>query len=133
MDAVAPAKQIEFLSNFQRLLAEGSFVSTYKYALLLAVADLCVELGRDDDSPLDLPTRLIGEKFTEYYWRQSVPYLPMGGTDAGVLRQNTGEPPKIIRLLRSEVGRRQSRTMPASSSSWSTVPPAKCCSVRSRL
>ena len=95
----SPETQIQFLSNLQRLLAEGSFVSTYKYALLLALADLCVESGRDDDTPLEIPTHRIGEKFAEYYWRQCAPYLPTGGDDAGVLKQNTGEPPRIIRLL----------------------------------
>ena len=98
----SPEKQIEFLTNLQRLLAEGSFVSTYKYALLLAIADLCVELGHDDDAPLEIPTRRIGEKFAEYYWRQSAPYLPTGGEDTGLLKQNTGEPPKIIKLLQTQ-------------------------------
>lgn len=92
-------KQIEFLTNLQRLLSEGSFVSTYKYALLLALADLCIELGHDDDAPLEIPTRRIGEKFAEYYWRQCAPYLPAGGDDTGVLRQNTGAPPRIITLF----------------------------------
>jgi 5-methylcytosine-specific restriction endonuclease McrA len=96
---VSAERQIEFLSNLQRLLAEGSFVSTYKYALLLSLADLCVEMGRDDDLPLDIPTRRIGEKFAEYYWRQSAPYLPVDGAESGVLRQNTGEPVRIIKLL----------------------------------
>src|SRR5207249_11673327 len=77
----SPERQIEFLSNLQRLLAEGSFVSTYKYALLLSLGDLCVELGRDDDTPLRIPTRRIGKKFAEYYWRQCRPYRPMGGSD----------------------------------------------------
>ena len=95
----SPENQIEFLGNLQRLLAEGSFVSTYKYALLLSIADLCVELGPCDDAPLNLPIRHIGEKFAEYYWRQCAPYLPPGGEDSGVLKQNTGEDPKIIRLL----------------------------------
>jgi 5-methylcytosine-specific restriction endonuclease McrA len=99
-----PASQIEFLSNVQRLLAEGSFVSTYKYALLLALADLCVELGRDDDAPLEIPTRRIGEKFAEYYWRQCAPYLPAGGEDAGVLKQNTGNETRIIKLLQDARG-----------------------------
>ena len=69
----SPERQIEFLSDVQRLLSEGSFVSTYKYALLLALADLCVELGRDDDGPLEIPIRRIGEKFAEYYWRLCAP------------------------------------------------------------
>jgi len=79
----SPEQQIEFLSNLQRLQAEGSFVSTYKYALLLSLADLCVEHGRDDDSPLEIPTRRIGEKFAEYYWRQCAPYLPTGRGGCG--------------------------------------------------
>lgn len=41
-------EQIRFLNNLQRLLTEGGFTSTYKFALLLALSDLCVEL---DPSP----------------------------------------------------------------------------------
>ena len=37
-------EQVAFLANLQRLLAEGSFVATYKHALLLALADLSVEM-----------------------------------------------------------------------------------------
>jgi len=81
----SPEQQIKFLSNLQRLLAEGSFVSTYKYALLLSLADLRVEHGRDDDAPLEIPTRRIGEKFAEYYWRQCAPYLPAGGAGSGTI------------------------------------------------
>lgn len=43
-------QQIKFLTNIQRLLAEGQFVATYKYALLLALADIAIESG--DDSAL---------------------------------------------------------------------------------
>ena len=38
-------EQVKFLVNIQRLLAEGQFVATYKYALLLALADIAVEKG----------------------------------------------------------------------------------------
>lgn len=104
----SPEQQIEFLGNLQRLLTEGSFVSTYKYALLLSLADLCVELGYDDDAPLEIPTLRIGEKFAEYYWRQCAPYLPSGGDDDGVLKQNTGEPARIIKLLQHVRGSSES-------------------------
>jgi hypothetical protein len=40
---VEPHQQVEFLTNIQRLLAEVQFTSNYKYALLLALADLCVD------------------------------------------------------------------------------------------
>jgi hypothetical protein len=35
-------EQLAFLRQLQRLLDEGSFVASYKYALLHAIADLCV-------------------------------------------------------------------------------------------
>ena len=39
----APIGEISFLRKLQRLLAEGDFVATYKFALLKALADLCLE------------------------------------------------------------------------------------------
>ena len=38
-------EQIKFLVNLQRLLDEGLFVASYKFALLLALADLSIERG----------------------------------------------------------------------------------------
>src|SRR5512136_403175 len=96
----SPERQIEFLTSLQRLLSEGSFVATYKYALLMALADICIEQGRDDDGPLELPTRLIAEKFIQYYWRQSMPFVPQAApTHEQVLRQNTGKQAGIIKLI----------------------------------
>jgi len=95
-----PESQIAFLTNLQRLLSEGSFVSTYKYALLMALADIAVERGNDDDRPLDIPTMLTAEKFVDYYWRQSAPFVSAQETqNLGVLRQNTGKQAGIILVL----------------------------------
>jgi hypothetical protein len=33
--SIEPQQQLEFLSNIQRLLGEGQFTATYKYALLM--------------------------------------------------------------------------------------------------
>ena len=52
MQPPAPADQIRFLTNVQRLLAEGLFTATYKYALIAALADLSVESGDDSGGPL---------------------------------------------------------------------------------
>ena len=41
----SPESQLVFLSKLQRLFAEGDFTATYKFALLIALADLAVELG----------------------------------------------------------------------------------------
>jgi hypothetical protein len=46
-----PAERVQFLVNLQELLAEGGFVATYKFALLLALTDLSVELGDDSGAP----------------------------------------------------------------------------------
>jgi len=90
---IDPNQQLDFLSNIQRLLAEGQFTATYKYALLLAIADICVEDGDESDSAFDISTHKIAEKFIAYYWPQVRPY------QGGLLRQNTDKPPKVIRTL----------------------------------
>jgi len=87
-------EQVQFLLKIQRLLGEGLFTATYKYALLLALADLALELGDDSGEALELNTYKIGEKFVEYYWRQTLPFL---GKD--VLLQNKGKAPVVVTLL----------------------------------
>ena len=49
--AIAPERQVYFLKQLQRVLSEGSFVASYKFALLHALADLAVTHG-DDSGPL---------------------------------------------------------------------------------
>jgi len=93
-----PEFQIQFLTNLQRLLSEGSFVSTYKYALLMSLADIAIEKGNDNNQPLQISTNIIAEKFIEYYWRQSTPFLGEA-EDLTILRQNTGRQAGIIRVL----------------------------------
>jgi 5-methylcytosine-specific restriction endonuclease McrA len=94
MKIPSPEQQIRFLTNLQRLLGEGSFVSTYKYALLMALADIAVERGADDDSELAITTSQLAEKFIQYYWRQSTPYL-----SSRVLQQNTAKQAGVIKLV----------------------------------
>ena len=93
----SPAEQIEFLGNVERLLAEGQFSATYKYALLVALADLAVEHGRDDRSQLELPVKLIGERFVEMYWRQALPFSSgVSDGDGTTLLQNKGRQAAMI-------------------------------------
>lgn len=88
---------IRFLQDIQALLEDGQFVATYKFALLIALADLAVESGVIDDRPIELPVRSIAEKFIEYYWQQSAPF--MGGDAARVLQQNTGGQAAVVGAL----------------------------------
>lgn len=85
------------MTNLQRLLDEGLFVASYKFALLLSLADLSIEKGDDSGSPLELSTNHIAAKFIQYYWRQAIPYT--ASDLAGVLQQNTGKQAAIVNLV----------------------------------
>ena len=63
-----------FLGKLQRLFTESDFTATYKFALLIALADLAVELGADDGEELMVSIRQIAEQFIQIYWRQTLPY-----------------------------------------------------------
>lgn len=96
--------QIDFLAYLQRLFAEGEFTATYKFALLMALADLAVEKGMDDDRPLQLTDRDSAKKFIRYYSRQVRPFPP-GGPNAGasILHQNTGPQAAVVnRVLEAQ-------------------------------
>ena len=93
----SPEAQLVFLSKLQRLFAEGDFTATYKFALLIALADLAVELGDDSGEALELGHRGIAAKFIELYWQQSAPYSTgRSGTSHSVLVQNSGTQAAII-------------------------------------
>jgi hypothetical protein len=52
---VGPAAQLDFLGKLQRILNEGLFVASYKYALIRSIAELCVEKDQRADGTLHLP------------------------------------------------------------------------------
>ena len=95
-----PEAQLVFLSKLQRLFAEGDFTATYKFALLIALADLAIELGHDDGEPLRLGNTSIAAKFVELYWQQTAPYSAgRSGTTVGVLAQNNGAQAAVINAI----------------------------------
>lgn len=94
--APTPEEQVLFLRNTQRLLTDGQFTASYKFALLHAIADLCVLKGDDSGAALDLEVKDIAEKFIELYWQQCRPFQ-LGGQSTGiVLQQNTGRQAAVI-------------------------------------
>ena len=106
-----PEFQLAFLNKIQRLFAEGDFTASYKYALLIAIADIAVESGRDDDQPLTIPHRRLGEKFVELYWQQSAPFR-----DGGVLIQNNGVQAAVISNIAQFRSQTQAATVNAARS-----------------
>ena len=99
MTPAPPAEfQVAFLQKVQRILAEGSFVATYKFALLHALADLAVLRGDRGGGEVRLSTFEIAEKFAELYWRQTVPFPGARGA-ADPLRQNTGRQAAVVQRI----------------------------------
>ena len=96
MSQPTPEQQIQFLIKIQRLLGEGRFVASYKFALLQALADLSVEKGHDSGEPLKLTTSDIAVKFIQYYWRQTLPLAAPTVDEALILRQNTGQQAAVV-------------------------------------
>ncbi len=112
-----PIEELEFLRKLQRLLAEGDFVATYKFALLNALADLSLERDPAPDGSLRVPVSVIAEKFIEYYWPQARPFRAVDGRGF-VLVQSTGRQAAVI------------NTIAAAQNAHATLPAARAAKLR---
>ncbi|HPW21727.1 MAG TPA: HNH endonuclease domain-containing protein [Vicinamibacterales bacterium] len=90
--AVDPARDvIAFGERLLALLDQGSFVATYKYAVLVGLMDLCLEKAdRHGVAPDSVTTRQLAEKVIELYWPQTAEFR--GRT----LKQNSGRQARIL-------------------------------------
>ncbi len=104
----SPEAQLQWLNKLQRLFSEGDFTATYKFALLIALADLAVERGNDDGEPLHLTFREIAAQFVELYWQQTAPYVRRTGSavllaaDSGIeqgLYQSTNRQALVVSAI----------------------------------
>lgn len=82
---------VPFLEKLIQLLAQGGFTSTYKYAVLLGLVDLCIEAGQP---PTSVTTTQLARRVVELYWPQAREFEPNS-----VLRQNAGGQAEILRLI----------------------------------
>jgi 5-methylcytosine-specific restriction endonuclease McrA len=105
---------IGFAEKILELLDEGRYTATYKYAVLLALIDLCLEGTQTSGAPPAMvTTRQLADKIVEIYWPHTVPFA--GRVRADVLRQNTGGQAEIV----STILRFRSRHAPdASAPHW---------------
>jgi hypothetical protein len=88
---------IAFAEKVLELLDQGVFTATYKYALLLALIDLCHErFSRGGHAPESVTTRQIAEKILELYWPHAMPF---GDQNPCVLRQNKSGQAEILTLI----------------------------------
>lgn len=82
---------IAFGERLLALLDQGSFVATYKYAVLLGLMDLCLEKAdRHGVAPDSVTTRQLAGKVVELYWPHTVEFR--GRT----LKQNSGRQARIV-------------------------------------
>lgn len=66
---------VELAERVLNVLDQGRFTTTYKYAVLLGIMDLCLEnTARSGAPPEMLTTRQLAEKVFELYWPQVTPY-----------------------------------------------------------
>lgn len=86
--------QLELLNKLQRILSEGVFVATYKFALLLALAELSIEKTPASDGSLAIPLDELSERFIVLYWPQTAPFAT-----GEMLQQSTGPQASAIRLI----------------------------------
>lgn len=98
--APSPEAQLAFLVKLQRLFSEGDFTATYKFALLISLTDLAVELGPSDGDELTLSPAQIADRFIQLYWRHVSPYSSgRQGAEAAVLAQNVGKPAAVLTAI----------------------------------
>ena len=109
--------ELEFLRKLQRLLKEGDFSATYKFALLNALADLSVERALEPDGSLRVPVDAIAAKFLEYYWPQARPYRTIDH-EPFVLHQNAGRQAIVIKAVTSLQTRSPTVGLARRSRSW---------------
>lgn len=90
---------IRLAEHIMNLLDQGAFTSTYKYAVLLGLMDICME----QTSKLGLPpamitTRQLAAKVIEIYWPHTTPFRRHAH---GMLRQNAGKGKSQAEILRA--------------------------------
>jgi len=93
-----PRGAIGFAEKVLELLDEGRYTATYKYAVLLALIDLCLEHTQNSGAPPDMvTTRQLADKIIEVYWPQTVPFA--GHAALTVLKQNAGGQAEIVSAI----------------------------------
>jgi hypothetical protein len=89
---------IGFAEKVLELLDEGRYTATYKYAVLLALMDVCLERTESSGAPPEmLTTRQLADKIVELYWPHSVPFASL--VPVAVLKQNTTGQAEIISAI----------------------------------
>jgi 5-methylcytosine-specific restriction endonuclease McrA len=98
--AHAQCEAVAFAERLLNLLDQGRFTATYKYAVLLALIDLCQERSHHDGrAPGHIHTRDLAEKVVALYWPHTRSYVRQA--NSSVLQQNNrGQAEIVSRIAR---------------------------------
>jgi len=109
---------IGFAEKVLELLDEGRYTATYKYAVLLALIDLCLEGTQASGAPPEMvTTRQLADKIVELYWPHTVPFASRA--PARILSQNTrGQAEIVSAILRFDRATRPTRAPRAGTRGW---------------
>jgi hypothetical protein len=90
---------IGFAEKVLELLEDGRFTATYKYAVLLALIDICLEQTQASGAPPDtITTRQLAAKVVELYWPHTIPFARLAASL--ILKQNTRGQAEIVSEIR---------------------------------
>jgi 5-methylcytosine-specific restriction endonuclease McrA len=96
--AADPRGAIGFAEKVLELLDEGRYTATYKYAVLLALIDVCLERTQASGAaPEMVTTRQLADKVVEHYWPHSMPFA--GLAPIAVLNQSTLGQAEIVSAI----------------------------------
>ncbi len=88
---------LEFAQRLLAVLDQGRKTATYKYAVLLALINLCAESTADGAPPTSITTPRLARRVAELYWPHARLFP---GETSRILHQNTGHrQAEIVRLL----------------------------------
>lgn len=109
----APVEPMEVVERVLQILQHGSTASTYKYAVLLALIDVCVKRADAHGMPpTSVTTRQLAERVVELYWGQTRTWPDPGRT---MLEQNTQAGrsiPHMVCELRTRLEIHHGRSIP---------------------
>jgi len=95
---VTATQQLDFLRRTSRILEEGKFTSTYKFAMLIALTNIAVEQGSDSAEKLDIDLDDVAREFIKLYWGMSRPY-PALGNELLLQNRQASKPARMVTLL----------------------------------
>ena len=91
-------RHLLLLERLQELLRDSRYTTTYKFAVLHALCDLAREMPAQEQR---VPLTRLAERVMELYWQQVIPFQAPSARKPISLRQSTGGPAALVRLVAS--------------------------------